>query len=113
MTNKNKTFLVTGAAGFIGFHLCKELLKEGKNVLYAIDQDYGWDHSVRLKFFNQETATITTTKKIIDITESNNLLSSSSVLSIPALRSLIRDSAISNPTTLNFFEKATAKGSPT
>ncbi len=46
-------------------------LKEGKNVLYAIDQDYGWDHSVKLKFFNQETATITTTKKIIDITESN------------------------------------------
>ena len=46
-------------------------LKDGKNVLYAIDQDYGWDHSVKLKFFNQETATITTTKKIIDITESN------------------------------------------
>ena len=46
-------------------------LKEGKNVLYAIDQDYGWDHSARLKFFNQETATITTPKKIIDITGSN------------------------------------------
>ena len=46
-------------------------LKDGKNVLYAIDQDYGWDHSARLKFFNQETATITTTKKIIDITGSN------------------------------------------
>tara|TARA_Y100000741_G_C18007940_1_gene458919 strand:+ start:15 stop:437 length:423 start_codon:yes stop_codon:yes gene_type:complete len=46
-------------------------LKDGKNVLYAIDQDYGWDHSVKLKFFNQETATITTPKKIIDITESN------------------------------------------
>ncbi len=46
-------------------------LKDGKNVLYAIDQDYGWDHSVKLKFFNQETATITTPKKIIDITGSN------------------------------------------
>ena len=46
-------------------------LKDGKNVLYAIDQDYGWDHSVKLKFFNQEAATITTTKKIIDITGSN------------------------------------------
>ena len=46
-------------------------LKDGKNVLYAIDQDYGWNHSVKLKFFNQETATITTIKKIIDITESN------------------------------------------
>ena len=28
-------------------------LKAGKNVMYAIDQDYGWDHSVKLQFFNQ------------------------------------------------------------
>ena len=42
-------------------------LKDGKNVLYAIDQDYGWEHSVKLKFFNQDAATITTVKKIIDI----------------------------------------------
>ena len=48
-------------------------LKSGKNVLYAIDQDYGWDHSVKLKFFQQETATITTTKKILDATDSNLL----------------------------------------
>ena len=48
-------------------------LKSGKNVLYAIDQDYGWDHSVRLKFFQQEAASITTTKKIIDATNSNLL----------------------------------------
>jgi len=48
-------------------------LKNGKNVLYAIDQDYGWEHSVKLKFFNQEAATITTTRKIIDITNSNLL----------------------------------------
>ena len=46
-------------------------LKAGKNVMYAIDQDYGWDHSVKLEFFNQEAATITTTKKIIDTTNSN------------------------------------------
>ena len=46
-------------------------LKGGKNVMYAIDQDYGWDHSVKLEFFNQEAATITTTKKIIDATNSN------------------------------------------
>ena len=52
-------------------------LKDGKNVLYAIDQDYGWDHSVKLKFFNQETATITTPKKIIDITGSNLLFMNS------------------------------------
>ena len=48
-------------------------LKSGNNVLYAIDQDYGWDHSVRLNFFQQEAATITTTKKIIDATNSNLL----------------------------------------
>ena len=48
-------------------------LKNGNNVLYAIDQDYGWEHSVKLKFFNQEAATITTTRKIIDITNSNLL----------------------------------------
>jgi KDO2-lipid IV(A) palmitoleoyltransferase len=52
-------------------------LKDGKNVLYAIDQDYGWDHSVKLKFFNQETATITTPKKIIDFTGSNLLFMNS------------------------------------
>jgi KDO2-lipid IV(A) lauroyltransferase len=48
-------------------------LKNGKNVLYAIDQDYGWEHSVKLKFFNQDAATITTVKKIIDITNCNLL----------------------------------------
>ena len=47
--------------------------KTGKNVMYAIDQDYGWDHSIKLKFFNQEAATITTTRKIIDATNSNLL----------------------------------------
>ena len=48
-------------------------LKSGKNVMYAIDQDYGWNHSVRLKFFDLEAATITTTKKILDLTNSNLL----------------------------------------
>ena len=48
-------------------------LKSGKSVMYAIDQDYGWGHSVKLKFFNQNAATITTTGKIIDATNSNLL----------------------------------------
>ena len=52
-------------------------LKDGKNVLYAIDQDYGWANSTKLKFFNQETATITTSKKIVDITGSNLLFMNS------------------------------------
>ena len=29
----NKTILVTGSAGFIGFHLCRRLLNNGKNVV--------------------------------------------------------------------------------
>ena len=44
-------------------------LKEGKNVMYSIDQDYGWGNSAQLKFFNQEAATITTASKIIDMTK--------------------------------------------
>ena len=31
-----KKILVTGAAGFIGFHLCKALMKQGNNV-FGID----------------------------------------------------------------------------
>jgi KDO2-lipid IV(A) lauroyltransferase len=48
-------------------------LKKGKNVLYAMDQDYGWENSVELSFFKTPTATITTTRKIIDITQCNLL----------------------------------------
>ena len=48
-------------------------LKEGKNVLYAIDQDYGWESSVELSFFKKPAATITTTRKIIDMTKCNLL----------------------------------------
>ena len=52
-------------------------LKEGKNVLYAIDQDYGWSNSVELTFFNNPAATITTTRKIIDMTQCNLLFMNS------------------------------------
>ena len=48
-------------------------LKKGKNVLYAIDQDYGWENSIELSFFKNPTATITTARKIIDITQCNLL----------------------------------------
>jgi KDO2-lipid IV(A) lauroyltransferase len=48
-------------------------LKKGKNVLYAIDQDYGWENSTELSFFKNPAATITTTRKIIDITHCNLL----------------------------------------
>jgi len=48
-------------------------LKKGKNVLYAIDQDYGWENSIELSFFKTPAATITTARKIIDITQCNLL----------------------------------------
>ena len=45
---KNKKILVTGAAGFIGFHLCQKLLKLGYNVV-GLDNinDY---YDINLKF---------------------------------------------------------------
>ena len=30
-------YLITGSAGFIGFHLAKELLKDKKNEIYGLD----------------------------------------------------------------------------
>lgn len=48
MINQSKKVLVTGAAGFIGFHLCKKLLEQGYFVI-GVDNinDY---YSVSLKF---------------------------------------------------------------
>lgn len=45
---KNKKILVTGAAGFIGYHLCKRLLNQGHHV-FGIDNinDY---YDIELKF---------------------------------------------------------------
>ena len=42
-----KTFLVTGAAGFIGFHLCKRLIKENIKIV-AIDNLNSY-YSIKLK----------------------------------------------------------------
>jgi len=45
--NNNKTILVTGAAGFIGYHLCKKLLDQGHKVI-GLDNINGY-YSVQLK----------------------------------------------------------------
>ena len=43
---KNKNILITGAEGFIGSHLCEELIKRGSTVkalvLYNSNSDIGW-----------------------------------------------------------------------
>ena len=51
-------YLITGSAGFIGFHLANELLKDKKNKVYGLDNfdDY---YSIKLK------------KKRLSITEKN------------------------------------------
>ena len=35
-----RVYLVTGAAGFIGSHICEELLKEPNNYVVGIDNFY-------------------------------------------------------------------------
>jgi len=44
------------------------LLKNGKTILYAPDQDYGMKNSNEIKFFNQPAATISAPLKIIQNT---------------------------------------------
>ena len=41
-------YLITGSAGFIGFHLAKELLKNKKNKIYGLD-NYDNYYSTKLK----------------------------------------------------------------
>ena len=45
---KKKTILVTGAAGFIGYSLCKELLSNKSNLIFGLDNLNPY-YSVKLK----------------------------------------------------------------
>ena len=39
---------ITGAAGFIGFHLCKRLLNEGENIVGIDNLNNYYDKSLKL-----------------------------------------------------------------
>ena len=52
------------------------MVKKGKNVLYAIDQDYGIKHSKKINFFGIPTYTITTAERLQEITNCNVFLDS-------------------------------------
>jgi UDP-glucuronate 4-epimerase len=45
--------LITGAAGFIGYHLCKELLYEDNNILGVDNLNNYYDSTLKLKRLNQ------------------------------------------------------------
>ena len=45
---KKKNILITGAAGFIGFSLCKKLLKNKNNNIIGIDNLNSY-YSIKLK----------------------------------------------------------------
>ena len=45
--------LVTGAAGFIGFHLCKELLKKGINVIGYDNLNSYYDINLKISRINE------------------------------------------------------------
>ncbi len=52
MNVKSKNILVTGAAGFIGFHLCKRLLGEGNNVVGIDTVNSYYDVNLKLARLN-------------------------------------------------------------
>ena len=48
MNSRNKNVLVTGAAGFIGYHLCKRLLDDGMNVVGVDNINDYYDVNLKL-----------------------------------------------------------------
>jgi nucleoside-diphosphate-sugar epimerase len=69
-----KTILVVGGAGFIGSHLCAQLLKDNRNVVYAVDNlitgnvcnlDELFNHR-RFNFVNLDASHHKTSKELAD-----------------------------------------------
>ena len=53
MTYDSKLILVTGAAGFIGFHLCKRLLARGDEVIGLDNLNNYYDVNLKLARLKQ------------------------------------------------------------
>ena len=75
----NKTVLITGAAGFIGFHLCKKLLKNGYEVIGIDNLNQYYD--IKLKEKRLELINNLETKenkkwffKKVDLIDQDNIL---------------------------------------
>ena len=54
LNDEHKTFLVTGGAGFIGTHICEELLKQNKKVICLNNTDADKAHNVKEFFDNPD-----------------------------------------------------------
>ena len=52
-TRNSKLVLVTGAAGFIGFHLCKRLLERGEEVIGIDNLNNYYDVNLKLARLKQ------------------------------------------------------------
>ena len=77
-----KNFLVTGSAGFIGFHTCLKILSENKNVIGIDNFDNYYDTKLKIKRnnilkknknFSFIKADINNKKKIKKIFDNNNI----------------------------------------
>ncbi|MCD6477695.1 MAG: NAD-dependent epimerase/dehydratase family protein [Candidatus Aenigmarchaeota archaeon] len=60
-----KTFLVTGASGFLGYNLCRYLLKKGQNVVGVDLYDFNYPEKSRIKFFKGDIRDKDLLKKVM------------------------------------------------
>ena len=64
-----KNFLVTGSAGFIGFHTCLKILGQSKNVIGIDNFDNYYDIKLKKKRNNILSTTIRLTKMTKNISK--------------------------------------------